>query len=141
MLDVSEVANELKEQCAWQATPSELTTTDYINMVKRAVRRFFVDINRPGEYSAKSFVEENEVFYYDREFLADEIEYLLCLCKIEFFQRVQTDVNNAFSYTTDALTVTNMDKPYANLKNTINDLFRDRRILFNKMVRYTLGEG
>lgn len=141
MLDISEVAYELKEQCAWQATPTDLTITDYINMVKRAVRRFFVDINRPGEYSANRFIEEDGFFYYDREFMVDEIEYLLCLCKIEFFQRVQTDVNDAFSYSTDALVVTNADKPYANLKNTINDLFRDRRILFNKMVRYTLGEG
>ena len=76
---------------------------------------------------------------YDRDFLIDEIEYIICLCKIEFFKRVQTDVNNAFGYTTDALSVTNADKPYANLKNTLDDLEHERRILFNKMVRYTLG--
>lgn len=144
MLNITEMANELQEITAWQDTPQPLSAEDYIRIVQRAVRDFFVDINRASEFSKDKYitetVDENEIIFYDREFLADEEVYILILCKIEFFQRVQTDVNNAFGYTTNALTVTNADKPYKNLAETLNGLYNERRIKFNKMVRYTLGE-
>lgn len=140
MLNLTEMAEELQELTAWQETPELLSSSDYLRMVKRSVRRFFVDINYPTDYNTDLFVEDGDL-YYNREFLADEYEYILCLCKIEFFHRVQSDVNNTFGYSTDALTVTNADKPYANLQQTINDLEHERRILFNKMIRYTLGES
>ena len=147
MLNITELANEIQELTAWQDTPQPLTAEAYINIVKRAVRNFFVDINRASEFSKDNYItvepedpEGETTIYYDRDFLADEEVYILILCKIEFFQRVQTDVNNAFGYTTNALTVTNADKPYKNLAETLNGLYNERRIKFNKMVRYTLGE-
>ena len=156
MLNITELAEELQEITAWQDTPQPLGTEDYIRIVKRAVRNFFVDINHASEFSEDNYitvepetteeenVEESETsasdIFYNREFFADEIVYILILCQIEFFQRVQTDVNNAFGYTTNALTVTNADKPYKNLAETLNGLYNERRIKFNKMVRYTLGE-
>lgn len=140
MLNVTELAAEVEELTAWQETPLPLSENDYLKTVLRAVRRFFVDINSPTEYDITLYITDDDGnMLYDRDFLIDEIEYILCLCKIEFFKRVQTDVNNSFGYTTDALSVTNADKPYANLKNTLDDLEHERRILFNKMVRYTLG--
>ena len=144
MLNITEMAKELQELTAWQDTPQVLGTEDYIRIVQRAVRNFFVDINRVSEFSKDKYIEigseEEKELFYDRDFLADEEVYILILCKIEFFQRVQTDVNNAFGYTTNALTVTNADKPYKNLMETLNGLYNERRIKFNKMVRYTLGE-
>ena len=140
MLNGTELAAEVEELTAWQETPLPLSENDYLKTVLRAVRRFFVDINSPTEYDITLYITADDGnMLYDRDFLIDEIEYILCLCKIEFFKRVQTDVNNSFGYTTDALSVTNADKPYANLKNTLDDLEHERRILFNKMVRYTLG--
>ena len=140
MLNITEMAEELKELTAWQETPVVLDLGDYVKMVARALRKFFVDINHPEEYDITLYITADDGNnYYDREFLIDEEEYILSLCKIEFFQRVQTDVNNTFGYTTNALTITNADKPYANLKNTLEDLQHERRINFNKMVRYTLG--
>lgn len=155
MLNVTALAEELQELTAWQDTPQPLGAEDYIRIVKRAIRNFFVDINRASEFSEDNYItEEPETteepeeetptepadIFYNRNFYADEIVYILILCQIEFFQRVQTDVNNAFGYTTNALTVTNADKPYKNLAETLNGLYNERRIKFNKMVRYTLGE-
>ena len=48
------------------------------------------------------------------DFLIDEEAYILICAQIEFFRKVQSDVNNIVGYTTDALTVTNADKPYTN---------------------------
>lgn len=140
MLNIEELAEEIHELTAWQETPYPLDQYAYVKMVRRAIRRFFVDINHPEEYSKDLFVlAEDGYECYDRDFIADEEEYIKCLCKIEFYQRVQTDVNNRFGYSTNALTITNADKPYANLKDTLSNLEHERRILFHKMVRYTLG--
>ena len=140
MLNVTEMAEELRELTAWQETPEPLSIADYVKMIVRAVKKFFVDINHPDEYDQSLWTtDENDDTCYDRDFLLDEEEYIKILCRLEFFQRVQTDVNNSFGYTTDALSVTNADKPYANLKDTISDIQHERRIAFNKMVRYTLG--
>lgn len=142
MLNIAELAEELHELTRWQSTPEVLKNSDYIRIVMRAVKKFFVDINHPGEYSKDLWTEDEEGhLFYDRDFMLDEEEYIKILCRIEFFQRVATDVNNAFGYTTNALTVTMADKPYKNLKDTIGDLEHERRICFNKMVRYTLGEA
>lgn len=140
MLNVTELANELQELTAWQETPVPLGQKDYEKIVIRAVRTFFRDINRPAEYDTSLFINDVDGLMYDRTFMIDEEEYILILCRLEFFQRVQTDVNNSFGYSTDALTVTNADKPYVNLKDTIENLQHERRICFNKMVRYTFGE-
>lgn len=68
----------------------------------------------------------------------DEKRYAILSAKIEFFRRVQTDVNNIVGYTTDALTVTNADKPYINIASTIDALEKERRIIHYKMTRYAL---
>lgn len=141
MLNITELAEELKDDTAWQETPVALTSSDWMKIIVWAVKRFFVDINRVGEYDLGLWTtNEDGESGYNRDFLLDEEEYIRILCKIRFFKRVQSDVNNAFGYSTDALTVTNADKPYANLKDTLDDLEHERRIVFNKMVRYTLGE-
>ena len=141
MLNATELAEELYELTAWQKTPELLGDSDYLKMVVRGVRRFFRDINHPEEYDITLWINDNGVLYYDRDFLIDEVEYILILCRTEFFQRVQLDVNNAMSYKTDALTVSNADKPFANLQNTLNDLDNERRMAFHKMTRYSLGEA
>lgn len=141
MLNVTEMAAELQELTAWQETPEDLTEADYVKLVVRAVKKFFVDINHPTEYDINNWtVNDNDDTCYNRDFLLDEEEYIRILCMIEFFKKVQTDSNVGVSYSTNALKVTNADKPYANLKDTISELQHERRIVFNKMVRYTLGE-
>ena len=64
---------------------------------------------------------------------------MIC-AQMEFFKRVQSDVNNIIGYSTNALTVTNADKPYENLKDSLLNLENERRILFFKMVRFTLRQ-
>ena len=72
------------------------------------------------------------------DLLLDEKRYVELSAKIEFFRKVQTDVNNIVGYTTDALTVTNADKPYMNLTTTIDALEKERRVIHYKMIRHVL---
>lgn len=145
MLDLVELALELKEQTEWQETPMPLTNSAYVRMVIRALQRLFVDTGRAKEYDSTklqySVSEYETTCTYDAVFPLDEIMYIKYCAQIEFFRKVQSDVNNTFGYTTNALSVTNADKPYANLKDTLFNLDNERRIIYYKMVPYTLGEG
>lgn len=64
----------------------------------------------------------------------------MLVAQIGFFKKVQADVNNIVGYTTNALTVTGADKPYAHLQDTIANLENERRIVYYKMHRYAFDE-
>ena len=140
MLNVSKLAEWLKKKTAWQETPTVLADSDYQDMIVDAIERLFVDTGRAMSYNEELYVTlDDDEIGYDADFPLDEKRYIQICAEIGFFARVQSDVNNAFGYSTDALTVTNADKPYANLKDTIEKIDNERRIVYYKMVRYTLG--
>ena len=144
MLNISKMAAWLKEKTEWQETPVPLTDQNYIHMVIDGIERLFVDTGRSDQYDEEKYTTvvvepDDEYFGYDADFPLDERRYIQICSLINFFTKVQSDVNNAFGYTTNALSVTNADKPYANLKDTIGNLDNERRIIYYKMVRYTLG--
>lgn len=143
MLNITKLAEWLKEKTDWQETPVPLTKKNYINMVIDGIERLFVDTGRSGEYDEEKYVVvsegEEEYYGYDANFPLDEKRYIQLCSEMNFFSKVQSDVNNTFGYSTDALTVTNADKPYANLKDTLDKIDNERRIIYYKMVRYTLG--
>lgn len=143
MLNITKLAEWLKEKTEWQETPVPLTDSNYINMVIDGIERLFVDTGRSEQYDEELYVTVNAptgIYYgYDATFPLDERRYIQICAQINFFSKVQSDVNNTFGYVTDALSVTNADKPYANLRDTIDKLENERRIIYYKMVRYTLG--
>lgn len=151
-LSITDLMTELRIDVGWQTTPYPILENDYFMMIKRGIRRLFVDTNRPEAYDESLIIETvnepetegdpvTKTIIYDMDLNIIEQEYILIVSKIAFFKRVQTDVNDKFSYSTDALKVTNADKPYANLKDTLSGLENDRRIIYYKMTDYTLGNG
>lgn len=63
---------------------------------------------------------------------------MLVTAEIGFYRKIQTSVNSIVGYTTDAMSITNADKPYVYLSTTIKELENKRRILFYKMTRYSM---
>jgi hypothetical protein len=143
MLNITKLAEWLKEQTEWQETPVPLTEKNYINMVIDGIERLFVDTGRATQYDEELYevilTPEGETVVYNADFPLDEKRYIQICSQMNFFAKVQSDVNNTFGYSTNALTVTNADKPYANLRDTLDKLDNERRIIYYKMVRYTLG--
>ena len=136
---LTDLLRELEDETRWQKTPLPLEEADYVNMTKRAIRQLYVDTGRASVYHNGLFVEDDEgKVSFTENLMADEIEYILVCAKINFFKRVATDVNNIVGYVTDALTVTNTDKPYANLKDTMDRLENERRIKYYKMHRFAM---
>lgn len=133
---ISKLVTELKERTAWQRTPEPIDDEQYASMIVRGIKRLYIDTGR-----AQSFREDlvnHDTLEFLAELLIDEEAYVLICAQLEFFKRVQNDVNNIVGYTTDALTVTNADKPYAHLQDTIGCLEQDRRITYYKMIRYAM---
>ncbi len=142
---ITELANELRDYVRFQRTPIPMTQDDYIRMVKHGVRRLYVDTQQASDFRPDMFFEEKvsddsdeTIVYFEKDLPLDEQEYVLCCAQIAFLKEVAHDVNNIVGYTTDALTVTNADKPYANLKDSIEKAENDRRITYYKMVRYNM---
>ena len=144
MLNITKIAAWLKEKTEWQETPVPLTDLNYIHMVIDGIERLFVDTGRSEQYNEDLYItlddDEGSYFVYDANIPLDERRYVQICAEMNFFSKVQSDVNNTFGYSTDALTVTNADKPYANLKDTLSNLDNERRIIYYKMTRYTLGQ-
>ena len=109
-------------------------------MIIHGIRRLYIDTNRPELFDRDLISVEDGETIYNADIPQNEQYYALLCAQIEFFKKVQSDVNNIVGYTTNALTVTNADKPYANLKDSIAGLENERRIVYYKMVAYTLGE-
>lgn len=98
----------------------------------------FIQTGRGMQYEDSWLVfDENGILLSTTQTLhIDELRYAYLAAKIEFFKQVQTDVNNIVGYTTDALTVTNADKPYQNLAQTIIGLEEELRKVYYTMIRY-----
>lgn len=106
-------------------------------MVK-GLEAMFIQTGRGMQYedSWLTFDENGILLSTTQDLRIDELRYAYLVAKIEFFKQVQTDVNNIVGYTTDALTVTNADKPYQNLAQTIEGLEQELRKVFYTMIRY-----
>lgn len=140
MTSVSELAEELATLVEFQEVPRELGDDDYEELIKRALRKLYVDTGRAQLYSSNMFKFVRGQTMFDADLPADEIEYVLCVAQIQYFKIVRASVDQMVSYTTDALSVANADKPYANIDGTISQLENERRIIYYKMVRYTLNQ-
>lgn len=148
MVDIGKLANELYDITRFQRTPVPFSDAAYGRMIQRGIRRLYLDTGRSNEYHEDMFTCEQvdigdghtEIMpiSFDAEFKLDDYEAAMLAAQIEFFRVVQGDVNNIVGYSTDAMTVTNSDKPYANLQDTIEKLEDRYKSAIYKHVPYMM---
>lgn len=113
-----------------QQVPIEYDNDDYVFQLIEGIKQLYVDLGITEEF-------EEDFDYKNLEFTRDltltEEEYVLVCASIYFYQVVQQDVNTIVGYSTDSLTITNADKPYANISNEINKLTTRQTELFWKL--------
>ena len=109
MLSITDIALEIEEALSWQETPQPLSHLDYKKMVVRGIKRLFIDTGRALLYDTEKLNAGEDGWTYDYDIKIDEERYIVICAQIEFFRKVQTDVNKAMGYTTDALSVTGAD--------------------------------
>ena len=141
IVSITQLAEKLKEEMEWQATPEALSDEQYADMIINGLEKLYIDTNRPTLYDKSLFIlNDDGELIYNADLPINEIAYIMLCAKMAFLRKVQTDVNNIVSYSTNALSVANADKPYMNIKDSLMEFEHERRILYYKMVDYTLGE-
>lgn len=140
MTNITILAKALFDRIEWQNVPDTVTIMDMANYIAGAIRHLYTMTGRALRFSEGMFeVDENGVYVgFADDLPLDEREYVLLSAQIEFLRKVQTTVDDLTSYTTDAMSVSHGDKPYANLQQTITDLESMRRTIWYKMGRYHL---
>lgn len=135
MFNVQDAATELKWAVEWQQTPRPIQDAEYNYMIGRAIRDQYVMTGRGEIFTDTWYIydEQGKLVSFAEDLIATEEEYVLVTAQIFFFQRVQQNVNVIVGYTTDGLSITNADKPYANLQTTITGLESRRHTLLFKL--------
>lgn len=142
MTDIGALCSKLYDRIEWQRLPSSVSCVDKNDLLIKAIvsgiEDLFVVTGRAASYPQYEYIYENGVvseFTYDLRL--DEELYVLCGAQKYFFSKIRAQYTDILGYTTNALTVTNADKPYAYMTSTIKELEDRMRIYFYKMVQYS----
>ena len=139
MTSVTDLAAELANRVYLQRSEKEFTSEEYIQLIENAISRLYVDTGRALQFDKFHFEDTGDAIYFSEDLKIDEKEYVLLIAEKAFLQIIQKDVNIITSYTTNALSVTGADKPYAHLADSIDKLEWQRRELLYRMIRYMVG--
>lgn len=146
MTDIGALSEQIYKKIEWQRFPIGFTNSEKVQMIRDelifAIKDLFVVTGRAMEYSNYEFLTEevngeNIISEFTYDLLLDEEMYVLCKAQVGIFGKIRAQYNDLLGYTTNALTVTNADKPYAYLTGTISELEADMRRYYYKMVRFS----
>lgn len=137
--EIMPLAKSLYGRIEWQNVTDPVTIEDMTEYIAEGIRHLYTMTGRALQFSEDMFVINEDVYVsFSEDLPLDEREYVILSAHIDFLRKVQTTVDDLTSYTTDAMSVTHGDKPYANLQQTITDLESMRRTIWYKMGRYHL---
>ena len=134
------LAKVLFDRIEWQNVPDPVTINDMTKYIADAIRHLYTMTGRALLFSESMFTSDENGIYteFSGDLPLDEREYVILSAQIAFLRKVQSSVDDLTSYTTDAMSITHGDKPYANLQQTITDLESMCRSIWYKMGRYHL---
>ena len=139
MTDIVLLAHKLYQRIEWQTVPDVVTQEDLTVFIADAIRHLYVMTGRGLSFEESDFVFEDGLYVsFADDLPLDEREYVLITAEIAIYRKAQTTVNELTSYSTDAMTVTHGDKPFANLQQTIMDAEKRQNQIWYKMCRYHL---
>lgn len=144
MTDIGKLCEDLYRRIEWQKMPLSMSTAEKERMLAEAIiwgiKDLFVITGRATTYYGHNYIYDEEtgaVSEFSYDLLLDEEMYVMCKAQIEVYSKVRTQYNDLLGYTTNALTVTNADKPYSYLTGTIQELENQLKVYYYKMVRFS----
>lgn len=139
MTDLIALTQRLVKNIEWQLVPEDMSIDDCVPFVIDAIEYFYIMAGKALEYSDDLIIKEGgNPVAFNADFKMDERQYILVTAEIGFYRKAQSDVNELISYSTDAMTVANADKPFANLANMLENLRMKQLEIWHKMTRYNL---
>lgn len=161
MTDIIKLAQRLHRRIRWQEIPEQLTSTDLMDILCDAIRMLYVISGRTFQFSEDMFVDTYEYdepilpedepvvidhmdtkhvveegLWFTEDLKLDEQEWVLLEGEISFYNMALSNVDDLQSYTTDAMSVTHGDKPYKNIKATVEDRQMKQAVVWTRMVRF-----
>lgn len=119
MTSLDDIKSGLIENVKYQKTPIVFVDSDYLSFTRKGIKRLYVDEG----------IEDNFLTDYDkvsntlvRTLTLTESEYATICAEIAFRTQIKDDLADIVSFSTNALSVSNGDKPYKNLQLTIDNL-------------------
>ena len=139
MTDIVALTKALFMRIEWQEVPREITNNELTIYIAEAIRWLYTMTGRARLFNEEWFTltEAGDGYVsFEYDLPLDEREYVLVTAQINYLRMAQSDVDTMTSYSTDAMSVTNGDKPYANLQQTITDLTLQQQQIWYKMNRF-----
>lgn len=115
-----EISTTLQNSMRFQKTPVTLTSNDYLDLAKDGCMRFYTDIGISDKWNIE-FVN-GATPTVTRNLSITEMEYVLVASQISFFYWIRMAWNTLISYTTNALSVANANKPFEQISKSIDEL-------------------
>ncbi len=138
MVSVTDMAQELQRKIRGQQTPIPYEQSDYEQMILDGIRKLYVLTEREQDYSDMKILRRKKGVFYEMDITPTQKEFILTSARIAFLEETEMTVSAAVGYTTPVLTVTNADKPAANLHNMLLDLRAYQQELFHKLSPYAV---
>lgn len=138
MVSVTEMAQTLQQKVRGQQTPIPYEQGDYEQMILDGIRKLYVLTEHEADYSDKKIRRRNKGVFYQADMTPTQKEFILTCARIAFLEETEMTVSAAVGYTTPVLTITNADKPAANLHNMLLDLRAYQQELFHKLSPYAV---
>lgn len=139
MTDIVKLAQRLHRRIKWQEIPEELNSEDLIEIICDAIRMLYVISGRTFQFSEDMFIVndlDNDAVEFTETLELDEQEWVLLESEVAFYNMALSNVDDLQSYTTDAMAVTHGDKPYKNIKATVEDRQAKQAVVWTRMVRF-----
>lgn len=137
MTDVMALSRKQFGRIEWQVVPQDVGQEEISAMIADGIRNLYVMTGRALQFSDSMFELDGGLYVsFSEDLPMDEELYVLICAEIGFYRKVQSDVTELTSYTTDGMSVSHGDKPFANQQQKINDLEKDKRVIWYKMTRY-----
>ncbi|MBK5239813.1 hypothetical protein [Clostridium sp.] len=119
MLSLDVIKTDLTNKVKFQQVPIPMTSSDYLGFVVQGLKRLYVDEGIESSYSLDFNATTNII---SRNLTLTEIEYITVSSEIAFRNQIKDDLSSIVSFSTNALSVSNGDKPFKNLNDIITVL-------------------
>lgn len=130
---IEAISTQLQTNTKFQRTPTTLTSADYLALAIIGTKKFYIAIGAESSWTT----EFDGTDTITRTLSELELDYCVLASEIAFYDQLIGNWNTLIGYTTNALTITNANKPFENIR----DLIKTKKIelvnLFYKMTEYT----
>jgi hypothetical protein len=121
-----DLRDEMKDEVVLYKTPIVYTDALYNKIIIKAAKQYYIDIGQESSWLIQySIISSTPTLSVN--LTLTQREYITVWGQIIFIDQIKADVAKMVSYSTDALSVTQGDKPYKNLSE-------DRQNLVNRLL-------